>query len=1266
MNMDKQLQDNRRWVSSKKWVLFVFLFSIALLSTSLVLIETNIRLGNNTIAGFLIVSFILLVVFDFWLLLKEITKTKKENKGRAQQKEFFGTSLNSIAEGLITTGKDGDILFMNPAAERITGWRNGKVKNLPLIVTNSGSSLFDVNGNISGSVLVFNDVTEKKKIEDKLNEREKQYRDLIQNLPVAVYTCDEFGYIQLYNKAAVALWGREPVAGSDQWVGCLKMFTTDGTSLPVDSCPIAIAIKEQRPVYGEQIIIQRPDGSTRHVLPYPTPLFDATGKLTGAVNMLIDITDKREKEILIKQTEEKYRNLIEQASDAIIAYSLEGTIYEFNQAVYKMLGYTKEEFEKINLRDILVGEIVTNPDNVEKMKGGETVLFNRTIKRKDGLLLEVEINSKLQPDGHIMAFVRDVTERKLAEQKLAESEKNLRQVLSSASDSFYVIDRKCYVTLINKTASENLEKAWGQPVTVGTNILNLIPNENDEPIRSSLAKVFAGETVEYELPHFIKNLPAWLQVNYLPVKDDTGAILGAYIVTKDITERKKAEEAIKVSEEKFRTLVHQAADGIFLCDLDGNYLEANEGAARITGYSIDELKQMNGSDIVTAEELKKTPLKLEEIKRGDPVYVERVIRRKDNILIEVEISAKLIGGGKVIIIMRDITERKKAEEAIRESNERYELATKATSDMVWDWNLLTGKVYRSKEGWKKLFKSDLDYSIGNEDAWELKIHPEDKERVKQITQEIINSADKNFYEIECRVLRDDKSCIYIHDKGYIMRNEEGRAVRLVGATQDITERRMAEEELIKLSIIAKQTSNAVIITDIEDRIIWVNEAFTRITEYELAEVIGKRPGDFLQGTETNMGVVRFMRRKVAAMQPFECDIINYTKSGKKHWFRIQCQPQFDASGKITGFFSIQADITKEKEAEEAIKASEEKYRYLFDNNASSIMIWDLDNLGILEVNENAIKEYGYSREEFLQLNLLNLRLPEDHSRLKELAEQLKSDADLKPAGHWKHINKAGEIMYMYIASHSIYFKGRRVIMAMSDNVTEKMQLEQELETEKIKKQEEITDAVISAQEKERQEIGRELHDNINQILATSRLYLGMAKTDENNKAGLMEETDNLINSAINEIRALSHSLIPPSLNESELIAALEDIINTTERMTGITIKEEIRGFDENTISDKFKLALYRIVQEQFSNIIKYAATKTICLKLCQEDKKIILSIKDDGTGFDTTKKATGIGLMNIKTRASLFNGEVSIISSPGHGCEVKVVFSEPEKTLLIG
>src|SRR5207237_1028360 len=129
-------------------------------------------------------------------------------------------------------------------------------------------------------------------------------------------------------------------------------------------------------------------------------------------------------------------------------------------------------------------------------------------------------------------------------------------------------------------------------------------------------------------------------------------------------------------------------------------------------------------------------------------------------------------------------------------------------------------------------------------------------------------------------------------------------------------RKIAEAEIEKLSFIARETTNAVIITDPLGKILWVNEAFTQITEFELKEVIGLKPGDFLQGDETNLAVVRYMRNKIKNIEPFECDIINYSRTGRKYWLRVQSQPQFDETGKLKYFFAIETDITKEKEAEE--------------------------------------------------------------------------------------------------------------------------------------------------------------------------------------------------------------------------------------------------------------------------------------------------------------------------------------------------------------
>lgn len=122
------------------------------------------------------------------------------------------------------------------------------------------------------------------------------YHDLVQQLPAAIYTCTADGYIQQYNKAAADLWGREPEVGRDLWCGSFRIFHTDGSPMQLDECPMALTLKEGRPILGAEIIVERPDGGRRHVLPHPRPIFNDEGRMVGAVNMLVDITEHKQKE----------------------------------------------------------------------------------------------------------------------------------------------------------------------------------------------------------------------------------------------------------------------------------------------------------------------------------------------------------------------------------------------------------------------------------------------------------------------------------------------------------------------------------------------------------------------------------------------------------------------------------------------------------------------------------------------------------------------------------------------------------------------------------------------------------------------------------------------------------------------------------------------------------------------------------------------------------------------------------------------------------
>jgi signal transduction histidine kinase len=231
--------------------------------------------------------------------------------------------------------------------------------------------------------------------------------------------------------------------------------------------------------------------------------------------------------------------------------------------------------------------------------------------------------------------------------------------------------------------------------------------------------------------------------------------------------------------------------------------------------------------------------------------------------------------------------------------------------------------------------------------------------------------------------------------------------------------------------------------------------------------------------------------------------------------------------------------------------------------------------------------------------------------------------------------------------------GARV--ALASDVMERIKLEVELNEQRLSRQKQITEAVILAQEKERTEIGKELHDNVNQILGASNLYINSAMTDEGMRQELLERSTELVSNAINEIRKISKSLITPGLNEIGLVESIEDIIDDL-RVAGdkLAIHLDLQNISEDEIEDRRKLAVFRIVQEQLNNIVKHAQATLVLIRLSGEQDHIVLTVTDNGIGFDVGRHRKGVGITNIISRAELFNGKVEIVSSPGEGCTVTV------------
>jgi PAS domain S-box-containing protein len=254
-----------------------------------------------------------------------------------------------------------------------------------------------------------------------MEDSERRLHELLQALPVAICLTDAAGRITFYNEAAVALWGRRPKLNSDEWCGSWRLYRPDGTSLPHDQCPMAIALKERRAVNGQESVAERPDGTRVPFVAYPSPLRDNAGKVIGAVNMLVDVSERHAAE----QLRQRLASIVASSDDAIVSKDLRGVIATWNTGAEHLFGYRADE---------VIGKPITilipadrqdeEPHILDRIVHGERVDHYETVRRrKDGSLIDISLTVSpiKDADGRIIGaskIARDISERKRKEQHI--------------------------------------------------------------------------------------------------------------------------------------------------------------------------------------------------------------------------------------------------------------------------------------------------------------------------------------------------------------------------------------------------------------------------------------------------------------------------------------------------------------------------------------------------------------------------------------------------------------------------------------------------------------------------------------------------------------------------------------------------------------------------------------------------------------------------------------------------------------------------------
>ena len=875
----------------------------------------------------------------------------------------------------------------------------------------------------------------------------------------------------------------------------------------------------------------------------------------------------------------------------------------------------------------------------------------------------------------VVVVITDITVHKQAEI----APLRLAAIVEFSEDAIIGKDLNSIITSWNKGA----EKIFGYTASemVGTSIMRLIPADRWDEENQILGKIKCGESMEHfeTLRQTKDGRLIHVSVTASPIMDATGKPIGVSKVARDITERKRAEGALRKSEGQFRVLVEQAADAFFLHDAHGKFLEVNRRACESLGYSREELLTMSVSDVADmSEEAAKSIW--DQLQAGLTPTVNDHHRRKDGIRfpVELRIGSFDADGEKLFLgLARDITERVRAQNALLEREEQLRLFVEHSPAAIAMLDLDMKYLVVSRR-WMEGFRLG-DRSIIGRSHYE--VFPEVPQHWIDIHRRCLAGAVEKCEEEPFP--RDDGRTDWIRWEIRPWLQADGSIGGIIIFTEDITERKRAEQQLDLLNTCVSNLNDIVLVTEADSidepgpRIVFVNEAFERITGYTSAETLGRSPR-FLQGERTDRRVLTEIREALAQRKPIRRQIINYGKDETEYWLDMDIVPIFDTVGKCTHFAAIERDITERKQAEEQIA---EQAAFL-DKARDAILVRDLEGK-ILFWNNGAERMYGWTRQEAIGQNIGGL-LYTDPQKFEEF-NGLTIDQ-----GEW-----SGELQHLTKDRRELTIEARwtlirdneghpKSVLAINTDITEKKKIEAQFM--RAQRMESIGTLA-----------GGVAHD-LNNILAPIMMSIDILKTFSNNPQAMtiLETIEvsakrgaDIVRQVLSFARGLEGQRI--EVQPKHLLKDLENIIKDT-FPKDIRLQFSIPNDTWTILGDPTQV--HQILLNLCVNArdaMPNGGNLTISVENCALDEQyaamniqakpgryVNISVTDSGTGmpadlidkifepFFTTKalnKGTGLGLSTVMAIVKSHDGIINVYSEPGKGTTFKVYLPAMETSL---
>lgn len=669
---------------------------------------------------------------------------------------------------------------------------------------------------LSFAIKHFEEEEKRIKAEKELKESRNMLRLILDTIPVRVFWKDlNLNYLGCNKPFALdsGLNSPDEIIGKNdyemRWREQADLYRADDK----------FVIESKQPKLNYEEPQTTPNGKLIWLRTSKVPLIDSEGNIKGVLGTYEDITEKKLMEESLRLRESQLRTTLYSIGDAVIAVDTEGQVMIMNPIAEQLTGWTEQEAKGKPLEDVfnIINEEtrnkVENPVRRVLREGIVVGLANHTVLiSKDGKEFPIAdsgapiFDNNRNIIGVVLVFRDQTVERKF-QKAIQESEEKFRELSESALAGVYLIQDGIF-----RYVNPSLAKTFGY--TVEEIIDKLGPLDLTHPddrsiVTENIRKRIEGDIKEirYEFKG-LKKTGEVIDVEVHGVKivhQNKPAVVGTLI---DITERKKAELALKQAEENFRHSFDDSPVGIRIVNEEGKTVYANKALLDIYGYdSLDELINTSVSNRYTKESYEEFKKRRELRKQGieTPHYEISIIRKDGKIKILDVYRKEIIWNNQKLyqVIYIDITEKRNAEKALRESEERLNMAIQSANIGLWDQNFVTGEVIRNRQ-WAEMLGYSLEEIQSDLNAYINLIHPDDLEIVKKKIKEHEEGKSETF-SVECRMLTKDKNWKWILNVGKIVeRDYQGKPLRAIGVHIDIDERKKAEEALIKAKEKAEQ------------------------------------------------------------------------------------------------------------------------------------------------------------------------------------------------------------------------------------------------------------------------------------------------------------------------------------------------------------------------------------------------------------------------------------------------------------------------------